>query len=150
MEERNGQIQEQERNVEHMHSLCKQHMYCHVTLTMQDGTKTHGIIYQVDHQNVYMFIPQDYAGHSGQYPSREEGSNDERIWGRPWGWGGWGWGRPWFRLPPYLYFLITAILSILILIIGKIHDQLQTLTQLVFFLLFQTKNKTLFTHEKHK
>lgn len=96
MEERNGQIQEQERNVEHMHSLCKQHMYCHVTLTMQDGTKTHGIIYQVDHQNVYMFIPQDYAGHSGQYPSREEGSNDERIWGRPWGWGGWGWGRPWF------------------------------------------------------
>ncbi|MGC4378472.1 hypothetical protein WD019_16345 [Fictibacillus sp. Mic-4] len=98
MSEQNGQYVEQERE-RHVHSLCKQHMYCHVVVTMQDGTKTDGIIYQVDDQNVYMLIPKKQAGHggSGQYPGRQE-AEDQRFFG-PFGvgpWGPGGGGRWWY------------------------------------------------------
>lgn len=98
MEEYTNQQENEERNWNQMHNLCKQHMYFHVIVTMSDGKKVEGIITNVDGQNLHMMVPQDIqaqqqGGQSGQ--QGQQGSSgrveeeEDRVWfggfGRPFG-----------------------------------------------------------------
>lgn len=106
MEEYTNQQENEERNWNQMHNLCKQHMYFHVVVTMSDGKKVEGIITNVDGQNLHMMVPQDIpaqqqGGQSGQQGTQQNqqgmqqgqhGSSgrveeeEDRIWlGRPFG-----------------------------------------------------------------